>query len=288
MVTCAVCSKELENNKGLSYHVSQVHGQKFCDYLVEFEHDGVWPTCACGCGEKVNFFGGKFARNVGSHGVIGTKRSEETRRKISVIQRGRKLTEVQKNKISEGVRQRLSCDPAISEKIKVALTDKKKSEEHRKNISKTRKERLSSGEIIINREKISATITQRYLDGGFEWTTGQYISPKTGKTCNYRSSWEHQLMVLLDGDSRVDTWSYEPLSIPYVLEGETRRYIPDFLVVFEGRDYLLEVKPPSLSDIPINAAKREAASAFCQKNGWKYGEWQQGFNYDELFDTYSP
>ena len=94
-------------------------------------------------------------------------------------------------------------------------------------------------------------------------------------------------MVLLDGDSRIDTWSYEPLSIPYILEGETRRYIPDFLVVFEGRDYLLEVKPSSLTDIPINTAKRAAAVVFCQKNGWKYGELQQGSNYEELFHTCS-
>lgn len=285
MVKCAICSKELENNKGLSYHVSQVHGTKFCDYLVEFEHGGVWPTCGCGCGERVNFFGGKFTKNVGSHGVIGTKRSEETRRKISEIQRGRKLSEEHKNKIGLGVKQRFDSDDSLSEKIKTSLTGKKKTVEHRENISKTRKERLSSGEIVINRDKISAAITQRYLDGGFEWSTGQYVSSKTGKTCNYRSSWEHQLMQLLDSDDRVDTWSYEPLSIPYVLDGTPRRYVPDFLVVSGGCDFLIEVKPPSLSDLPINAVKREAAIAFCQKNGWKYGEWKQGSHFDELFHT---
>ena len=153
--------------------------------------------------------------------------------------------------------------------------------------SDTFKQRFADGQYDFTErnDKISAAITQRYLDGGFEWSTGQYTSMKTGKSCNYRSSWEHELMVLLDGDSRVDTWSYEPLSITYILEGETRRYIPDFLVVFEGRDYLLEVKPPSLADIPINTAKRDAAVVFCQKNGWKYGEWQQGSNYEELFHT---
>lgn len=285
MVTCAICSKELENNKGLSYHVSQVHGTKFCDYLVESEHGGVWPTCSCGCGERVNFFGGKFTKNVGSHGVIGTKRSEETRRKISEMQRGRKLSEEHKNKIGLGVKQRFDSDDSLSEKIKTSLTGKKKSIKHRENISKTRKERLSSGEIVINRDKISAAITQRYLDGGFEWSTGQYVSSKTGKTCNYRSSWEHQLMQLLDSDDRVDTWSYEPLSIPYVLDGTPRRYVPDFLVVSGGCDFLIEVKPPSLSDLPINAVKRETAIAFCQKNGWKYGEWKQGSHFDELFHT---
>jgi len=153
--------------------------------------------------------------------------------------------------------------------------------------SETYKQRFADGQYDFTErnEKISQAITQRYLDGGFEWSAGQYTSPKTGKTCNYRSSWERQLMVLLDSDVRVTSWSYEPLSIPYTIDGETRRYIPDFLVVFEDSDVLVEVKPPSLSNTPVNAAKREAALTFCQKNGWKYREWQQGSNYDELLNT---
>lgn len=277
MVRCQICSKELENNKGLSYHVSQVHNKKFCDYLVEFEHGGVWPTCSCGCGEKVNFFGGKFTKNVGSHGVIGTKRSEETRRKISEIQRGRKLSEEHKNKISMGVKQRFDSDDSLSQKIKASLTGKKKSTEHCEKISKTRKERLSTGEIVINRDKISATITQRYLDGGFEWSTGQYTSTKAGEVCNYRSSWERELMEALDSDPRIESWRYEPISIPYILDGKSRRYVPDFHVVTKsGADLMIEVKPPSLSSTEMNSCKRDAAVEFCSRNGWRYVEWSSG------------
>ena len=83
-------------------------------------------------------------------------------------------------------------------------------------------------------------------------------------------------MVLLDGDTRVETWSYEPLSIPYVYEGKTRRYIPDFLVVLEGQDVLVEVKPPSLADTELNEAKRKTALEFCQRNSWKYRVWNKG------------
>jgi hypothetical protein len=272
MVKCKLCSKELENNKGLSYHVSQVHNKKFCDYLVEVELDGKWPTCACGCGENVNFFGGKFAKHVGSHGIVGLKRAEETRRKISEIQRGKKLTEEHKNKISTGVKQRFDSDISLRQKIKSSLTGKKKSIEHCEKISKTRKERLSSGEMIINRDKISQTVTQRYLDGGFEWSTGQYISTKTRVVCNYRSSWELEFMKILDADDRVSTWSYEPMSLQYLHEGKMKRYVPDFLLVFEGQDLMVEIKPESLTSTEINSAKRAAAIEFCAKNGWKYIE----------------
>jgi hypothetical protein len=277
MVQCKVCNKEFENNKGLSYHVSQVHKINFCDYLVEHEYGGVWPVCSCGCGEKVNFFGGKFTKHVGSHGVIGLKRTAETRRKISEIQRGKKLTEEHKNKIAQSVQARYDLDnSSMRNKISIAHKGKPLSEEHRKKLSDDRKNKIAAGEIIINREKISETITQRYLDGGFEWSTGQYTSIKTGATCNYRSSWEAEFMRILDAEPRVSTWNYEPFTIPYVYEGKTRRYIPDFLIVLDGEDVLVEVKPPSLTDTGLNEAKRQAALEFCQRNGWKYRHWNPG------------
>jgi len=276
MVQCKVCNKEFENNKGLSYHVSQVHKIKFCDYLVEHEYGGVWPVCSCGCGEKVNFFSGKFTKHIGSHGVIGLKRTAETRRKISEIQRGRKLTEEHKNKIKEGVNLRLSNDATVGDRISQKLTGKRKSGQHCKNISEARKNKIATGEIIINREKISETITQRYLDGGFEWSTGQYTSSKTGATCNYRSSWEREFMELLDCDPRVDIWKYEPMFITYLHEGKSKRYIPDFMVVLDGQTLLVEVKPPSLTDTEMNEAKRKAALDFCQRNSWKYRVWNRG------------
>jgi hypothetical protein len=277
MVTCKICSKELENNKGLSYHASQVHGQKFCDYLVEFEHGGIWPLCRCGCGEKVNFFGGKFTKNVGNHGIVGLKRTAETRKKISEIQRGRKLTEDHKNKIAQSVQARYdSDDSSMRSKISVTHKGKPLSEEHRKKLSDERKKKLSSGEIIINRDKISAAITQRYLGGGFEWSTGQYTSTKTAITCNYRSSWERELMELLDNDPTIATWKYEPMSLAYVHENQTRRYIPDFQVVTSDHDYLVEVKPPTLKDTQVNEAKRRSAIEFCERNGWRYVTWSSG------------
>lgn len=277
MVTCNICSKEFDNNKGLSYHVSQSHETRFCDYLVEFELDGVWPTCACGCGEKVNFFGGKFAKHIGSHGTVGLKRSEETRRKISEIQRGKRLTEDHKNKISQGVKNRFDSDSTLGEKISRSLTGKKKSIDHCDNISKTRKKKLENGEIVINCDKISAAITQKYLDGGFEWSTGQYTSTKSGEVCNYRSSWELELMQVLDSDTRIESWRYEPISIPYVLEGKTRRYVPDFhIVTTSGADLLVEVKPPALTGTETNSSKRQSALDFCSRNGWTYFEWCRG------------
>jgi hypothetical protein len=282
------------------------------EYVLKWQHDGIEPLCACGCGKNTAWNVGmrKYTTFIKGHSAKGRVKSDDEKRRIG-----------EKNRVNMTVW--MSRHPDVAKKKGDLMTsyrtpeietkriqstkkaydtmspeDKQRFSDHAKELwndgtlvearakaAETFKQRFASGEYNFTErnDKISAAITQRYLDGGFEWSTGQYTSMKTGKTCNYRSSWEHELMVLLDGDSRVDTWSYEPLSITYILEGETRRYIPDFLIVFEGRDYLLEVKPPSLADIPINTAKRDAAVVFCQKNGWKYGEWQQGSNYEELF-----
>lgn len=151
----------------------------------------------------------------------------------------------------------------------------------KKKAAETFKQRFASGEYDFTErnDKISQTITQKYLDGGFEWSTGQYTSTKTGTLCNYRSSWELELMQVLDTDDRVESWRYEPISIPYVLEGKTRRYVPDFhIVTTSGADLLVEVKPPALSATETNTSKRQAAVDFCARNGWTYFEWSRGSN----------
>lgn len=311
METCRECNQDFDSLETVFRHMRS-HKLTAREYVLKWQHDGIEPLCACGCGKNTAWNVGmrKYTTFIKGHSAKGRVKSDDEKRRIG-----------EKNRVNMTVW--MSRHPDVAKKKGDLMTsyrtpeietkriqstkkaydtmspeDKQRFSDHAKELwndgtlvearakaAETFKQRFASGEYNFTErnDKISAAITQRYLDGGFEWSTGQYTSMKTGKTCNYRSSWEHELMVLLDGDSRVDTWSYEPLSITYILEGETRRYIPDFLIVFEGRDYLLEVKPPSLADIPINTAKRDAAVVFCQKNGWKYGEWQQGSNYEELF-----
>lgn len=146
----------------------------------------------------------------------------------------------------------------------------------KKKAASTFKQRFASGEYDFTErnDKISAAITQRYLDGGFEWSTGQYTSTKTGRTCNYRSSWEAAYMEELDSRDDVVDWHYEPFSIPYTLDERTKRYIPDFQVVLrDGRCLIIEVKPPEMTSTEMNNAKMIAAKDFCAKNGWSFITW---------------
>ena len=301
METCKECNIEFDSLEFVYRH-QRSHKRSAQEYVLKWQHDGKVPLCACGCGKNTRWNVGirNFTTFIKGHSSKGRIKSEDEKRRIG-----------EKNRIN--MKQWMSRHPDIAAKrgseMSLARTpeiearrieatksayasmsseDKKKFSDHAKELwqdgtlaaahakaSQTFKDRFANGEYDFTErnDKISATITQRYLDGGFEWSTGQYTSSKTGDTCNYRSSWERELMERLDLDPRVDIWKYEPLFITYTHEGKSKRYIPDFMVVLDGQTLLVEVKPPSLTDTDMNEAKRQAALDFCQRNGWKYRVW---------------
>ena len=304
MSTCRECDKEFDSLESVFRH-QRSHGQTAQSYVLKWDHSGVVPLCACGCGQNTAWNVGmkKYTTFVKGHSSKGKVKSEDEKRRIG-----------EKNRVN--MTRWMSRHPDVAAKRGIDLNstrtpefetrriestrqsyaamtpeDKQKFSEHAKELwhdgtlvearskaAQTFKDRFASGEydFTARNDKISAAITQRYLDGGFEWSTGQYTSIKTGATCNYRSSWEAEFMRILDFEPRVATWNYEPFTIPYVYEGKTRRYIPDFLIVLDGEDVLVEVKPPSLTDTGLNEAKRQAALDFCHRNGWKYRVWNRG------------
>jgi len=113
----------------------------------------------------------------------------------------------------------------------------------------------------------------------------------TGKI-QYRSSWELQLMLFFDKNVNVVAWSSESISIPYrnPLTGKQTVYVPDFLIVTNDKTgkrhaEMIEVKPAK--EVPglitegriskhtrlaqiLNAAKWQAAAAFCAKRNIRF------------------
>lgn len=280
MEMCKECTKKCENKKGLSYHVSTIHKMKYCDYVVKHELGGLWPTCKCGCGMKVKFLCGKFMDYVGAHYHVGRPKSEETRKKIGDAGRGRISSQQTKQKQSDATSRYHQLHPEFAQQTSKRFKGKKLSIERRKLLSETRSRKIASGEIVINRDAISQTVTQKYLDGGFVWSKGSYQSTKMARKCYYRSSWELEYMKLLDSDSNVVAWEYEFTSIQYEIGGKQRRYIPDFHVIYvDGHHELVEVKPESLRETVMNVAKRLVAQKYCEERGWTYVEWK--FDYCE-------
>jgi hypothetical protein len=111
----------------------------------------------------------------------------------------------------------------------------------------------------------------------------------------FRSSWEKKLMIRLDTDPSIITWSSEELVIPYVspLDVKIHRYFPDFVITYRVADGsirkgIIEVKPyaqtippkmpkrktkayvESVQTYMVNEAKWDAAEHYCKKNGYSF------------------
>lgn len=103
---------------------------------------------------------------------------------------------------------------------------------------------------------------------------GVYTSTKTGQVCKFRSGWEEKVMVYLDSEPLVVTWSYEQTVIEYVSNIRTkkvRRYYPDFLVTFsDGHSEVIEVKPKRKLDQMTVKKKTAAAQTWCESRGMTY------------------
>lgn len=127
--------------------------------------------------------------------------------------------------------------------------------------------------IAVRNAKIAATVTRKIIDGkwhrGFE--IGAYAGIKNGqRVIHVRSSWERTYAQKLDEDPAVLSWTYESVAIPYIFDGKRRNYVPDFLVVRDGSTIVVEVKPQSLREKPLNAAKFKAAEQWYQEKGMMF------------------
>jgi len=104
-----------------------------------------------------------------------------------------------------------------------------------------------------------------------------------------RSSWETVFATVCDNNPAIIKWASEPFKIPYVnpLTGKKTIYVPDFLIIYEDKNgtqhtEVIEIKPKkevamqfakSKKDkaaVVVNAAKWEAARAWCKAQGIKF------------------
>jgi hypothetical protein len=97
-------------------------------------------------------------------------------------------------------------------------------------------------------------------------------------------------MMLFDKHPSIIKWASESVSVPYrnPLTGKMTLYIPDLVLIYEDKNgeqraEMIEIKPEKESPLfegkvsketrlvqAINAAKWQAAAAWCSKNGMKF------------------
>lgn len=149
---CPYCPSEYNSYTGLSIHARKTHNTTAAQLQVDCFYNGEWPTCACGCGEELEFgtaTPSKFAKYKNNHlqktkGGFWTKegleKSAQTRRErfatgeIVSYNKGKKESELYSE---ETIAKRLAANKseARREKISKALKGKEKSLEQKKRLA---------------------------------------------------------------------------------------------------------------------------------------------------------
>lgn len=84
----------------------------------------------------------------------------------------------------------------------------------------------------------------------------------------YRSSWEKAFYGWCDTSNKIEYWGTESFAIPYLSpkDNQVHRYYVDIVMMMKsGQKHLIEIKPKSQCNLPVNLAKWEAARKYCKK-----------------------
>jgi len=96
-----------------------------------------------------------------------------------------------------------------------------------------------------------------------------YVSNKTGIITRCDSNFERSRMEQLDADQTVIWWTKKHhIIIPYITSsGQTRRFIPDFLITFSDQTQMIEELKGRNYEPEVNRLKFEALKFYCQERG---------------------
>ncbi len=84
---------------------------------------------------------------------------------------------------------------------------------------------------------------------------GQFPSMKMNRMIAFESLLERDFIYLLDYDPGITWFEEQPVRIEYVQEEKLRHYTPDFLLLEQGHQVLVECKPERFVDAAENSRK---------------------------------
>lgn len=97
---------------------------------------------------------------------------------------------------------------------------------------------------------------------------GRIPSIKMERMVAFESLIERDMIHLLDFEQDVEWFAEQPLIISYQHKGKERKYTPDFHVVRNGQNILVECKPEKRVHSDENQRKFAAAQSWCDVEGW--------------------
>lgn len=116
---------------------------------------------------------------------------------------------------------------------------------------------------------------------------GRFPSLKLDRMVDFESLIERDFIYLLDFDPDVVSFTEQPLTIEYEHEGKVRSYTPDFHVIKNGQNWLVECKPQQMLRTGPNQRKFAAGQTWCAARGWQFEvitdeQIRQGYRLDNV------
>lgn len=99
---------------------------------------------------------------------------------------------------------------------------------------------------------------------------GKIPSVKMERMIAFESLIERDFIYLLDYEQEVQWFEEQPLSIEYQHEGKILHYTPDFHLLENGRNVLVECKPEKFISTSENRLKAAIARRWCQDRSWEF------------------
>lgn len=284
-IRCEVCKEMVANSKNvLGRHLRKHHQMEYIDYVVMTEHNGVRPTCECGCGVITAFRkGGRFDRFASKSCAASGQRNPMSKANQPVSPNlGKKRTSDMIQRYKAAAQARWDAPEGDPRR------EQFKSEEYRQTQSETQNllyattnhaEKVSKGfQRFLNEDPRAPAYRQAACDRAIDMMERGIISPYgrfkaewvfnvfTSQMEYLHSGWEQEFLTrCVEGNTPVT--KKHSIRIRYIASDNVERtYVPDF-VTLDGTRVIHEVKGQEDDD---DLLKYKAALAWCQANDWTF------------------
>lgn len=240
---CKECSEEIIGAKNsLGRHIRKEHNMTYQKYLEKHEFGGAWPTCQCGCGQKIRYKKGIIPRFIKGHSSNGENNGMYGKKGELCPTFGVPKPEGFGENQSSVMKRRWN-DP--NDKLQLVH----ESEEYVKKQSDTLSKRIEEGTFVPKsriKKIINPHTQEEEILAGYEI---EFYQACTDLDFSLRLTKNHHFR------------------IPYVTEdtGSVKNYLPDFY--FPDLGLIVEVKGKYEKYRKYLKEKTEAANKWCSETG---------------------
>ena len=246
-IVCNECDRRVANtNNILALHIKNAHNMSLEEYLIKYVHNGVRPTCMCGCGEGLYLRKGGFPKFINNHDSQGEFNPMYGKKGKDNPNTGKVRTEAHKKKYrAAGKRNWINHRDKYIEGMSTP--------EYKKML----------------RENAINLLAQGKIGPQAPYKTEHKHNPFTSTSEYMHSSWESTFLDMCV-ELGIPVTKNHGIRIDWVdNSGTTHTYIPDFLGL--DNNIVYEIKPDYFIDNDeIVQTKMKSADKWCSDNGYSY------------------